>query len=312
MKIPKLQRDICMNSKKSLAKTKHTVNAIINNQYIDKQGFKSRVNWKYIKEINATLRIYTSCKQLKKTMGLSPSTLFHLTNKKGLKGILKDNFHLSYSIESIPSNEGTIKLGVPMVSFSDIKISEIKEHCDKYGYYGIGLTKEWAYEKGLNQVIYQNLNSEFAKNIISFIRKQQNDKTLPFDERIKVIDFLRFTKQYEGKLNRKSKNIQNYRFADEREWRYVPKYNSFENFEDYLPPEKFANAKMKKEQNDNLKNEKLYFNANQIMYLIVKEEKEIDEIIRHIQNVKGEKYSHNDVSRLTTRIISYERILNDI
>ena len=44
MKIPKRQRDIRMNSKKSLAKTKHTVNAIINNQYIDKQGFKSRVN----------------------------------------------------------------------------------------------------------------------------------------------------------------------------------------------------------------------------------------------------------------------------
>lgn len=244
-------------------------------------------------------------------MGLSPSTLFHLTTKSGLKGILKDNFRLSYSIESIPNDNRTIKLGVPMVSFSDIKVSEITEHCDKYGYYGIGLTKEWAYEKGLNPVIYQNLESEFAKNIISFLEKQQKDKTTPVDERRKVFDILRFMKEYEGKLQRKSKIIENYRYADEREWRYVPKFNDGIDFLDFLGPSQIDTAVKKREHNLELRNQKLFFNANHIMYLIVKEEKEIDEIIRHIQNVKGEKYSHNEVSRLTTRIISYERILND-
>lgn len=55
----------------------------------------------------------------------------------------------------------------------------------------------------------------------------------------------------------------------------------------------------------------MYFNANQIMYLIVKEESEINELITHIRTVKGKNYTMEEVDRLTTRIISCERILND-
>ena len=85
-------------------------------------------------------------------MGLSPSTLFHFTSKSGLKGILKDNFKLKYCLEKINHREKPVEIAIPMVSFCDIKISEIKEHIEKYGYYGIGLSKKWAFEKGLNPV----------------------------------------------------------------------------------------------------------------------------------------------------------------
>ena len=71
-------------------------------------------------------------------MGLSPSTLFHLTSKTGLKGILKDNFKLKYCLEKIDHTEMPVELAIPMVAFCDIKISEIKDHIDKYGSYGIG------------------------------------------------------------------------------------------------------------------------------------------------------------------------------
>lgn len=80
-------------------------------------------------------------------MSISPSTLFHFTNKSGLKGILKDNFKMKYCLEKLPNRKESGSIAIPMVSFCDIKISEIKEYIEKYEKYGIGLSKEWANEK---------------------------------------------------------------------------------------------------------------------------------------------------------------------
>lgn len=44
MKTPKPQRVIRMNSKKSLAKTKNTMNAIMDNQHIDNQHLTKKIN----------------------------------------------------------------------------------------------------------------------------------------------------------------------------------------------------------------------------------------------------------------------------
>ena len=62
---------------------------------------------------------------------LYPSTLFHFTEKKWLFEILKSNFRVSYARERIcaPNNERT--LAVPMVSFCDIKLAEIKYFIQK-------------------------------------------------------------------------------------------------------------------------------------------------------------------------------------
>ena len=54
----------------------------------------------------------------------------------------------------------------------------------------------------------------------------------------------------------------------------------------------------------------LSFEPKYINYIIVSKEKEILEIKREIEMIKGE-YSRNDVELLTTRIISMERIKED-
>lgn len=242
-------------------------------------------------------------------MGLSPSTLFHFTSKNGLKGILKDNFKLKYCFETISHVDKPIEIAIPMVSFCDIKISQIKEHIEKYGYYGIGLSKDWAMEKGLNPVIYLNSSSDFSVGIIGVIKDIVKNKKLTIEERMNLVNFLRYSKIYEGDLVRKGKVINKYRFADEREWRYVPQKKT--NHLAWLAKNQYDTQEKKDTQNRTLLNEKLYFNANQILYLVVKKEKEIAEIISHIRNVKGMNYTMEEIDRLTTRIISCERIMND-
>lgn len=244
-------------------------------------------------------------------MGISPSTLFHFTNKNGLKGILKDNFKIKYCLEKLPNRKESGNIAIPMVSFCDIKISEIKEHIEKYGQYGIGLSKDWANQKKLSPVFYQNLNSGFSngliKNMSDFIMSDIEDRFKDI-----IIDLIRLSKEYEGTLKRGNKIIsKKYRFADEREWRYVPEMNMNKKFPDFLLETEYDTADKKRNANTKLSEELLYFNANQIMYLIVKEESEINELITHIRTVKGKNYSMEEVDRLTTRIISCERILND-
>lgn len=245
-------------------------------------------------------------------MGLSPSTLFHFTSKEGLEGILKDNFKIKYCSEEIDNDEKPVEIAIPMVSFCDIKISEITEHIEKYGYYGIGLSKEWAFEKNLNPVIYMNSKSNLSSKLLSTIRKLRTLKGVEVSDYLNLSNLIRYAKIYEGKLTRKGSTIENYRFADEREWRYVPDIE-IENpkFLPWLMKEQYNSDAKKKAENNKLKDERLHFNANQILYIIVKKEDEINDIINHIRTVKGMNYTMGEVDRLTTRILSCERILND-
>lgn len=242
-------------------------------------------------------------------MALSPSTLFHFTKRKYLMGILKDNFKLKYCFERINHLESPIEYAIPMVSFCDIKLSEIKEHIEKYGYYGIGLSKTWAVEKGLNPVIYLNSSSNFSKGLIGTAQKIITSSEFDSDDQTNIANLIQYTKVYEGELIRKGIKTQAYRYADEREWRYVP--NAKENIEPWLSKDKYDTKRKKIEANKTLKDERLYFNANDILYLIVKKESEIRETINHIRAVKSKNYNDIEIDRLTTRIISCERIFSD-
>jgi len=244
-------------------------------------------------------------------MGLSPSTLFHFTTKKGLFGLLADNFKIKYCLEEISHNVRPVEIAIPMVSFCDIKISEISEHISKYGQYGIGLEKNWAIEKGLTPVIYMNSSSSFCNNIIDSIRKIAQIESIPINDRFQITNILRYTKIYEGELERNGETIPNYRFADEREWRYVPEMKETPTFKHWLLKNEYDTNEKKVLANKKLTNERLYFNPNNIMYLIVKDESEINELIQHIRTVKGINFTMNEVDRLTTRILTCERILKD-
>jgi hypothetical protein len=197
-----------------------------------------------------------------------------------------------------------------MVSFCDIPLSEIKDHISKYGEYGIGLTKEWANRNRLNPVLYVARNSylasSYAKALDDFVLLDGSREASESDKAL--TDVLRYIKNYEGDLDRKGSLRKDYRFSDEREWRYVPPFNT--ECEMLVGEDYYANHAPLVDQP--IRQLRLYFEPNDIRYIIIRDDSEISEFIDILRCAKRTKYSHADVERLTTRILTSEQIRSDI
>jgi hypothetical protein len=248
-------------------------------------------------------------------MALSSNSLIHITKTKtGLKGILSNDFKIKYCLEKTQSDTFDYIFGVPMVSFCDIPLSQVKNHIKSYGSYGIGLSREWAKRNGLNPVLYIEKNSVLAEHTFDVLYDKilDNKKVEDLTEtELALADFFRYTKNYEGELKRSGKLInENYRFSDEREWRYCPEKEVLkkspyiiDKHEDYI--------KNKAKYNSPISNLRLKFTPDDITYIIIKSEKEISEFVRFLEDIKGKKFTLEQVRRLTTRIITSEQIQSD-
>jgi hypothetical protein len=76
---------------------------------------------------------------------LSANTLFHFTNSfDNLEGILTNEFYPRYCLENFDVILAELldlrELAIPMISFCDIPLSQIRKHVGYYGCYAIGLT----------------------------------------------------------------------------------------------------------------------------------------------------------------------------
>jgi hypothetical protein len=244
-------------------------------------------------------------------MGLSSNSLIHLTKtKESLIGILHDNFRVNYCVENIKTLKGYLKGAFPMVSFCDIPLSEIKSHIFKYGNYGIGIKKNWAIKNGLNPVLYIENQSLLGGQLRRTIEDLLKDKAASkFNENdIAIFDLVRYMKNYQDKLVHNKEEIENYRFSDEREWRYVPGFKDvtpFINISDYDTDDK------KEIANKILSSLRLAFEPNDISYIIIESESEISDFIDVLRKSKAKKYNMDDVERLITRMITIEQIISD-
>lgn len=246
-------------------------------------------------------------------MPLSSNSIIHFTKTSdALKGILQENFKIKYCLESIELIT-KFEYASPMISFCDIPLSQIKEHIGKYGSYGIGLTKEWAQKQKLNPVIYMQSNSNLAISISSLYSEFSKDTT-KWDELPKakkeMLNILRYVKNYEADLSRGGEVIKNYRFSDEREWRYSPDYEDCNVMA--INPINYKTADEKNKLNNSINSLRLNFEPNDIKYIIIERESEISEFLEILKKSKGNKYVYDDVERLMTRIITSEQILTDL
>ena len=245
-------------------------------------------------------------------MAISSNTLFHFTSKEKLFGILEDEFQPKYCLETFGVGDSQMEAAIPMVSFCDIPLSQIKNHIKIYGKYGLGMTKSWAKGKKLNPVLYLREGSMLAKHIESisnyFIENStDNDKIK--DLTGALIDMLRYIKPYSGNFYRPGGNIPDVKFYDEREWRYVPKTDKY-GCKYILKKDDFLDENKRIYANDSLCAATLSFEPRDIRYIILKSETEILPTIEALKKIKS-KYNKEVIELLTTRIITSARITND-
>lgn len=246
-------------------------------------------------------------------MAISSNSLMHFTDSKdALKGILADNFKIKYCKETIKlGSSKPLTYHVPMISFCEIPLAQIKEHIDKYGCYGIGLTRNWALKNRLNPVFYVEPDSYIAHNFRTaflYFSKLKNVDEGYDENHEKLIDLFRYIKNYQGDLVRREKTHKNYRFADEREWRFVPDICK----EHLMLYAKDMNDAKKQKAASTVAGIRLKFEPEDIKYIFIKEDSEISEFVRHLDDAKGANFTKREVERLTTRIITTEQIRTDV
>ena len=251
---------------------------------------------------------------------LYPEILFHFTDKYGLYALLEGTFKVSYAREKIIGRSHKRAIGVPMVSFCDLRLSEIKSHMEKYGHYGIGLTKEWANKNGLNPVLYISRYSPFTEGLLEGLtsihsHKRKIEKTGGTSELTKdymnIYNTYRFIKNYEAPLKRQGKpTIENYRYADEREWRYVPPLGT-PDLTPFVPVSTIKTSRQKNDLNESIEHIRLEFEPEDIRYLIVENDEEISTLIKHLEHVK-DRFDSETLNRLTSRILTADQIERDI
>ena len=140
---------------------------------------------------------------------------------------------------------------------------------------------------------------------------QTNDASGRFETAYNnTLNSLRYIKNYKGDLIRPGKKtVKDYVFANEREWRYVPPIS--ENILAFVPIDKIKTPKQKAQFNQKVKYLRLSFQPDDIQYLIVEKDQDINNLINHLRQVKG-RFSPRTVDRLASRILTYDQIENDV
>jgi hypothetical protein len=245
-------------------------------------------------------------------MAISTNSIIHYTDTfNKLESILKEGFAIKYCSEKLKVDGGIgSQAAHPMISFCDIPLSQSYKHFDAYGKYGIGLSKEWAYQMGINPVLYLEEKSIISKTISSLLEdRRSTSSNLNELQRSNILKIKSFTKNYSGLLKRKNIDDPNYKFYDEREWRLVPEREDIENAPLSINLTIFT--KSKDTYNKAISSIRFAFKPADVSYIIVDKTEEISEIINLLRLEFYEKYTQKEMDMLFSKIVSTEQILSD-
>jgi len=189
----------------------------------------------------------------------------------------------------------------PMKCFCDIPLGKVKNHMERYGFYGIGVKKTFLQQNGVTPVIYIHKDSEPYFGI----KKMKGSK-------LEEASYLRLLKRYlgsdfyfeEGVENPRHKRIH---FYDEREWRFVPKRFNIEtsiNFEKIQDGVQYANNMNK---NLDLNNASFKIPSEEVEYIIIRNKKDLAPVLKELREIFGPQ----EMDMMLTKIIIAENILKD-
>ena len=245
----------------------------------------------------------------------SANTLFHFTKSiETITSILTNGFYPRYCMEEFEYIDKVREkeFSIPMVCFCDIPLSEIKGHAEKYGENAIGMSKDWGKLEGINPVLYttkQSLSTKLLNDITNELFKHALNSGVAYPY---MVEFMAvYMKPYEGnRWNGRTNEFDGEftRFYDEREWRYVPKLMG----DSWLYKKDFLVEDMRNKFNDRMaKQSKLKFTPNDINYIIVESDDKVLEMANEIMRIGENTYTPDELTELTTKILSMERVLED-
>lgn len=241
-------------------------------------------------------------------MPLSTNTLFHFTDSIDvLFKILEEGFWPKYSKETGWKGKGKPQFAIPMVSFCNIPLSQIGEHINYYGSYGIGVSMEWAVTmKNILPVFYITRNA--IPDIYDVVGDDSNKKKR---NKFRWLFFLTRIKPYKGwnwKKKGNGQTINDYFYYNEREWRYIPEELSEEQLcIDVRGKDKSYLDSYQQE----MKGHSLIVPLQEIKYIILKSEDERINALKKINDLFADKYTQQELALLKSKIITCVQIEND-
>lgn len=233
-------------------------------------------------------------------MAISSNNLFHFFSEfQFLKQSINDGLWPRYFIEKKWSAKD---IAIPMFGFCDIPLSQIKDHIDEYGHYGMGVTKDFARDNKITPVTYLSQDS-FLMNKLSYFISTFDTPSFSLKQMSVEELMLYYVKKVSGynsddELKRK--------FYDEIEWRYIPQISHDVHLE-LLTGEYDEKVKVK-EYSERTKTCKIKLKLNNISYIIVNSESEVKEVIKILQK---RFENHRLLEQLYSRIITVKQIKED-
>lgn len=244
-------------------------------------------------------------------MAISTNSIIHYTGSfRTLASILKEGFRIKYCLEMLDLGKTYSKAAHPMLSFCDIPLSDSKQHFAAYGRYGIGLSKTWAIDNGVNPVLYIDKNSLFASCIEEFIlERRKTGSNLTNKQKNEILRIKSYAKNYSGPLKRGKINVSSYRFYDEREWRLVPDNKTLNGAGFSVSSEYYL--KDKSTYNARLSGIRIAFTPSDVSYIIVKTTDEIPKMTNFLRRAYSGRCTADELDILLSKTCSTEQILAD-
>jgi hypothetical protein len=256
-------------------------------------------------------------------VSLSSQCLFHFTPEYGtIESILKDGIAPSYCAERLPHAGKFNQYHIAMISFCDIPLSEIS-NIRAYGSYAIGLTMDWGKKHKMNPVLYLDRDSNVAHYVYETAQFIVNNKadlkaSLKGKAYASNIDDLWIgtgsvlcsCKLYSGDLVRNGAKISgDYKFCNEREWRYLP-------FQKMSTGRWFNETNWKKTEwytkpKPHLADQALQVSPNDIKYIILASESDVHDFLAFLSNMSGPGWSKRAIELLSTKVLTMQQILDD-
>lgn len=270
-------------------------------------------------------------------------SLFHYTKKmESLIEIIKSGvLYPNYCEENLSTKANpNYILGIPEICFCDIPISMADKFLEGYGHYAIAFDKKWGIENECNPILYVANESIIDgaihyKKRVNELRKGLNENIAiqgigfnfgeilnQFDDNKAYMYFLGFLKKYMGEW--RGEPYCNY---DENEWRYILKdgfwdifwmngdeYKKWRGKTHYINENGDKITISKPEPTEDMKILGLRFTSKNINHIILDKESEIPQFIEQlhaIESIGKNKITKQEISILTSKITSFERISQD-